>query len=258
MILSVEQRRYGLDATLIGIGEWLNRHRVLFDDYFETYALDAIRFIEEMTEPHPTIEDAMTNPSLRILGVRSGGQVFGGRVDDSVYASRILLDFKPQGEALLKAVGARGCHIRNSCVLDERPFHEETYALEIWRDGVVLGVVRYWDMVQYHRTDREDALEQFFVWTRNGEGYVESSIELRLWNTRAGELSREAREAFRHHPAGLLDRADVRDLESDTYQAAYMMKRQPSRISFGRHAYSLFFVGHNPDVPAFPSSKEGI
>lgn len=255
MFLTDEQRQYGPDATLYGIARWLSTHAQLFDHYFDTYALDSIRLIEEMTEQDPEDEQSMRNPSLRVLGVRSNGYVFGGRIDDQNYRNRFLLDFRPHGSELLTAVGDQGGSIRAACVLDSRHSHAETYAIEIWRGGVVLGVVRYWDMVQFHRLDRDNAIEQFFVWRRIGDRYRGRQLEIRLWNPYVhvlfeGPVKEKANICAR--PGLLRDRPDVRAYEEGTYQSFYRMRRTPSRVEVMRRYYSVYYKGENAELDEGP------
>jgi hypothetical protein len=251
MALSEQQRQFGADATLVGIADWLNQHAALFDEIFESYGLDAIRLIDEFVKTDHEVVHDTDNWTLQILGVSSGGDVFGARVDDMETRARFLKDFKSHGQALLDAVGPRGSFVKACCVLDGRAHHAETYALELWRGGCVLGTLRYFDMVQFHRLDREDASEQFFVWMRREGRYIGERIELRLWNPFVHELfvaPETEKAALRQDPAKLREHPDVQPFAKGTYRSFFQMQRQPAALEITKHYYAAHYYGENPAV----------
>jgi hypothetical protein len=240
-------REYGPDATAIGIQRWLNAHQAAFDEIFADFNVIAVRIFEEMTEPHSTIEHAMTAPIARSRFVLSDGTISNGQ----------------RGAADLPEFGlgkAEIAAIRAACVLDDRPAFAETYILEISRCGVASAIVRFWDLAQFDAGTFAECLEQLFTWSTRGPRYCIDKIELRLWNPYVHELLsgrfESDRLALLEHPRRILEQRDVLRHREGRYRALFQMRREPSYVALTPASFLVGYVDAHPGLAAIVSHPE--
>ncbi len=231
--------KFGPDATLCAVAEWLSENAGFIDDIFlKLLHFTHIRLSERMTKQHPNIGETIA-PKLEVDF--QSEDLAGDKVSRSPYIRAIL-------DPIIDHLRGEFAALKQRCVIRDDLFYQEAFDLTIWQGGGVFGSLRYPPVGDIERFPDYEIAEQYFIWTRQGDRYVGDRLEIRLWGQYLPDFLNEDGDALREiqeMPARLLTSPDILPGRDNGYIALYQMQRSPTRIDLGRKSISAVYEGEN-------------
>jgi hypothetical protein len=232
--------RFGPDATLCSVADWLTAHVASIDEFFSE-----MRY----TYLHVTDVPALQKPS-------TGSEEIGPRARIAFESSdRLGQNFSPKSERSTKklrpveaAWQERFELLRRRCILREDAPHQEAIKLSIWQGGMAFGMVRQPndDGALFAFPGRATA-EQCFVWMRQDDRYVGRRLEIRLHGASASWFGQNATvlRPVQAAPTDLLTNPDILQERERAFACLFQMQRQPTRVDIGRKMILAIYEGEN-------------
>lgn len=254
--LSDMHRKYGPDASLVGIADWLSEHHATIDKAFhDNVGLFAIRLVEVLTREHDEVEHELDTPLFSVRFEDWTGETVHEAADQSPFlegsAGKARLSFN----LVRAAIGDNGDVIRKCYVADTDVHFHEVLWLTLLRSGDVVGALRYHAL---NSDDRNfDILEQFFRWSRRDDRYVGEQIELRLRGIYVPHFlatEAETQNRLRQFPEMIYSSRETLPLKENAYRALFQMSRNPARIQFGPDFVSVIYLGEADRLRGLPES----
>jgi hypothetical protein len=193
-----------------------------------------------MSEVHPDLDHEQIKPELQVSFEMSGDLTFN-RLQRNAPTRAIL---EPIELALLREAES----LKSHCVIRDDIPYQEALDLTIWQGGSAFGMLRYPDICSMRTAPEYEIAEQYFLWTRCGNGYVGQRLEIRLWGLYLPDFIAADSDHLREiqaSPAALLTSPEILPGRYTGYIALYQMQRPPTSVDIGRKSVSALYKGEN-------------
>lgn len=232
--------RFGPDATLCAVADWLTTHVASIDEFFSE-----MRY----TYLHVTEDKAAQNPGAGSEGI--GARAHIAFETSNNLGHNFLPKNKPHTRKLRPVEAAwqeRFELLKPRCVVRADAPYQEAVKLSIWQGGMAFGMVRPPNGGALFALPDRAVAEQYFVWMRQDDRYVGRRLEVRLhgasgttWFGQNTAVLRPLQAA----PGDLLTNPHILEERERAFVCLFQMQRPPTRVHIGRKTISAIYQGEN-------------